>query len=279
MKGGGQSDVGLGVARVFGAVIREVGDPDAGRIELESLAPVHPHLADDAARGRIRTAALLGLIDNVGGLCGGLAALPHGWVVSTNLMFRRVDGDLPPARAIRMRSRVLRAGRNAVVTAIEARDADTGTAVADAVLTSSILVPGDGVPEWTRPVVLDPGALPVADLAPLPEWAGVVPAGGESVELPVRDELRNPWGIVHGGMVALLVDVAAQHEARAAGATTSITTDVVLHFLAPARTGPVRAVARAIGARADGRVSRVEVRDRGAADRVVAFAIATARTP
>jgi len=58
--------------------------------------------------------------------------------------------------------------------------------------------------------------------------------------------------------------------------TGDITADVVLHFLAPNRVGPVRAEARAIGTRADGTVLRVEVRDDGA-DRVTALAVVTAR--
>ena len=56
-----------------------------------------------------------------------------------------------------------------------------------------------------------------------------------------------------------------------------IVTDVVLHFLAPNRVGPVRAEVRVLGSRADGTICRVEVRDAGA-DRVTAVAIATAAT-
>jgi len=90
--------------------------------------------------------------------------------------------------------------------------------------------------------------------------------------MPLAETLRNPWGILHGGAVAALVDVAAQH------LSGGVTTDVVLHFLAPNRVGPVRATAVPIGAgrRADGAVMRVEVRDVGA-DRVTALAIATSR--
>jgi acyl-coenzyme A thioesterase PaaI-like protein len=60
--------------------------------------------------------------------------------------------------------------------------------------------------------------------------------------------------------------------------TGCVTADVVLHFLAPNRVGPVRAEARTIGTRADGAVLRVEVRDHGA-DRVTALAVVTARNP
>ena len=86
--------------------------------------------------------------------------------------------------------------------------------------------------------------------------------------LASEDRLRNPWGILHGGVVAMLVDLAAEH------ATGGVTTDVVLHYLAPNRTGPVRAVVRPVARRSDGTVCRVEVTDT-AADRVTALAITT----
>ena len=56
----------------------------------------------------------------------------------------------------------------------------------------------------------------------------------DTVAIDLADELRNPWGILHGGILAMLVDIAVEH------ATGGVTTDVVLHFLAPNRVGPVR---------------------------------------
>ena len=102
------------------------------------------------------------------------------------------------------------------------------------------------------------------------------PAG--VVELDVTDALRNPWGIVHGGVTASLVDVAAERAVAApADHGSSVHTgDVSLHFLAPARVGPVRATATVMGERADGAVVLVTVHDTGR-DRVVARAVATVR--
>ena len=71
-------------------------------------------------------------------------------------------------------------------------------------------------------------------------------------------------------MTAALVDLAARH---ATGG--SATTDTVLHFLAPGRVGPVTARVTIVGRRADGRLVRVEVRDAGAGDRLMAVAVAT----
>jgi uncharacterized protein (TIGR00369 family) len=227
-------------------------------------APASAHLR--GVNGGVRAGALLTLLDNVGGICAGLAALPDGWVVSTNLAARMVP--LPHAGPLRIDAEVLRRGRNNVVTAVRMHDEGSrDMLVADGVLTSAILVPANGPPEHPRPLVLEAGRSP-SNLPLLPDWLGVRGVDRHTVEIDLADELRNPWGILHGGVVAALVDLAAEH------ATGGITTDVVLHFLAPNRVGPVRAHARALGTRPDGHVCRVEVRDDGA-QRVTAVAVVT----
>ena len=147
--------------------------------------------------------------------------------------------------------------------------------VVDGVLTSAILVPENGPPQWSRPLVLEAGDPPTDPVPDIPAWldakpADVQPGDEATLEMTLAESLRNPWGILHGGALASFVDLAAEH------ATGGITTDVVLHFLAPNRVGPIRAIARPIGSRADGTVLRIEVRDQGA-DRVTALAVVTSR--
>jgi acyl-coenzyme A thioesterase PaaI-like protein len=231
-------------------------------------APAAGHLR--APDGRMRAGALLTLLDNVGGLCGGLAALPDGWVVTTNLVAHIVDATA--SGPLRLDSHVLRRGRSSVVTSVSIHDEGAaGTLLVTGVLTSSILVPEHGPPPWTRPVVLP--AL-VDDDAPAPppirEWLGISPVDESTVAIDLAAPLRNPWGILHGGVIAMLVDLATEH------VTGAMPADVVLHYLAPNRVGPVQATARVLGTRADGEVVRVEVRDVGA-DRVTAIGIVTAR--
>ncbi len=252
---------GREVGRYMGVAMRETEE-----LHLVGHAPVAPHLLGPG--GGIRTGAILTMLDNVGGLNGGLAALPDGWVVSTNLAARVTA--LAHEGPLRIDSSVLRRGRNNVVTTMQIHDEGARDAlVASGVLTSAILVPENGPPQWSRPVVLD-GALELApDLPRIPEWLGLRTAGADAVEIDLAAELRNPWGILHGGVVASLVDLAAEH-ATGGGWTT----DVVLHFLAPNRVGPVRATARVLGRRQDGDVLRVEVRDEGVA-RTTAVAIVT----
>jgi uncharacterized protein (TIGR00369 family) len=166
---------------------------------------------------------------------------------------------------------VLRQGRSSVLTAVQIRDEGARDAlVVDGVLTSAILVPENGPTQWSRPLVLEAGDPPTEPVPGIPAWLGAHPIDGSTIEMTLADSLRNPWGILHGGALASFVDLAAEH------ATSGITTDVVLHFLAPNRVGPVRATTHPIGSRADGTVVRVEVRDHGA-DRVTALAVVTTR--
>jgi uncharacterized protein (TIGR00369 family) len=261
----GESETGRDVGRYMGVTMREVAEG-----HLVGHAPVAPHLRGPA--GGVRTGALLTMLDNVGGLSGGLAALPDGWVVSTNLAARVVG--LAHVGPLRLDARLVRRGRNNVVTSVKIVDEGAyDVLVASGILTSAILVPENGPPKWTRPLVLDTTLGRAPDLPPIEEWLGVRSVGDHAVEVDLADELRNPWGILHGGVVATLVDLAAEH-ATGGGYTT----DVVLHFLAPNRVGPVRATARALGRRSDGTVLRVEVTDEGAA-RVTALAIVTSAPP
>jgi uncharacterized protein (TIGR00369 family) len=259
---------GRNIAQYVGVGIREVGDHTAGVIEVVGEVDVTPVLCGDD--GRLLHGALLTLCDNVGGFCGGLASLPDGWVVTTNLMLRSRAGL--GAGSLRLESDVLRKGRRSVVTGVRVIDR-SGAVVGDATVTSAVLVPDGGAPHWDRPASTgvpqppEPGSR-------FYQWLGMRRVDDSradaAVELEVRDAVRNPWGIVHGGVSASLVDAAAT--ALAPGQST----DVVVHYLAPIRIGPARALATRIGRRPDGLVVRVIVRDEGA-DRDCVLAVATVR--
>jgi uncharacterized protein (TIGR00369 family) len=262
---------GEGVGGYVRVGLHEVEGAPEGGPRVVGHAPAAAHLRGPDGRG-VRGGMLLTMLDMVGGLCGGLAALPDGWVVSTNLSARTVRTE--HTGPFRLDAWVLRAGKASVVTAVTIHDEGAGDAlVVDGVLTSAVLVPQNGPPQWTRPMTIEVGPPPEQPLPPVKEWLGATPVSESAVEMPLVESLRNPWGILHGGAVAALVDLAAEHVAG------GVTTDVVLHFLAPNRVGPVRATAVPVGsgpARADGAALRVEVRDEGA-DRVTALAVATSR--
>lgn len=266
------SETGRAVNQVTQVSLREVDEP--GRV------PANPHVVGEVLdlehlrgpAGNVRAGALLTMADTVGGMCAGLAALP-GWVVSTNLMLR-TDPD-EHRGPLTLDARVLRAGRNAVVTQVTIVDTgDSRRVIADGVLTSAVLVPEGGPPDFGRPMVLE--APPAPDpVLPLLAFFGVRAVDATAVGLDISDRVRNPWGILHGGATVVLVDAAATH---AIGSETS-TADVVLHFLRPGRVGPAIARAAILGHRRDGHLVRVEVVDAGADERVMAIAVATVRAP
>ena len=70
--------------------------------------------------------------------------------------------------------------------------------------------PEDSRGEYVRAMQAPP---PMGPLPPLVEWLGirdVVDAPPGVVELDVTSAVRNPWGIVHGGVTACLVDMIEQ---------------------------------------------------------------------
>jgi uncharacterized protein (TIGR00369 family) len=139
------------------------------------------------------------------------------------------------------------------------------------------MIPEAGVPQWDRPAVLH-GILEAdtkidGNLEEFYAWLGLRDAqNGVGIELDVFDELRNPWGIVHGGVTASLIDAAA---VRAVPGGVALV-DATVHYLAPSRIGPLSAVGTVLGRRAHDTVVRIEVRDLGR-DRTTAIAIAAVR--
>jgi uncharacterized protein (TIGR00369 family) len=259
-------DAGRDVARYLGLTLRETGEIRSGGAEVTGHVQELAHLL--LPDGTCSTGALAGLVDSVGGLCGGLAVLPR-WVVSTNLMLRTFPA--PVAGPLSLHAEVRRTGRAAVVTEITVLDADGGRQLGLATLTSAVLRPADGPPRYERPLLLV--APPPPDAPPMRDFLAVEVTDDRTLALALRDELRNPWGILHGAVTAALVDLTAVH--AAAGARRGTTTDMVLHFMNPGRVGPVVATATTVGTRADGTLMQVELRDRGADDRIMAVAVTT----
>lgn len=267
---------GRGVGQYMGLEQREVGNWEAGDVRVVARGELGEHLFGPG--GGVRTGVLLTMCDNAAGFTGGLAALPDGWVVSTNMHLRRFATAI--TGPIRIETAVLRRGRRAVVTNAEVFDESSDAAlVADCVLTCAVLVPQDGPPHWDRPAYL--AAVPARGAPPILEAFGITPDSGrddDAVVLEVAEELRNPWGIVHGGVTATLVDVAAERAVmRSTDATRALTTDVTLRYLAPGREGPLVATPTVLGNRSDGCVVRVNVTDQGHHSRTIVAATATAR--
>ena len=77
---------------------------------------------------------------------------------------------------------------------------------------------------------------------------GEVSRGQATIQMTVRDDLKQYQGVVHGGAVASLIDTAAAFavvtELEAGERVT--TTDLTIHYLRPASSGRLSATARIV---------------------------------
>ncbi|MEI7622327.1 MAG: hypothetical protein WCJ88_02110 [Actinomycetes bacterium] len=274
----------IGVAQYLLMMIEELGDGTAALPHTRGYFPGTPNTLD--SDGRLGTDLLTCIIDSIGGMTSGLASLPE-WIVTTNLMVRRAPDALVGTRGtgpLTLDTNVLRRGRSSVVTRVEVTDA-ADAVVATSWMSCSILTPANGPPPFTRPVRPFERAVPnepIFSSAPHDFFNLTARDRPGIVELSVEQRLRNPWGILHGGSSAVVLDAAARSLVLGRpliGATPeAIVTDLAVHYLSPGRVGPIVATASSVGRRGPDHLVRVEVRDQGADDRLMALAMTTVRS-
>jgi acyl-coenzyme A thioesterase PaaI-like protein len=213
------------------------GDVGDRPTSVAGRAPVDPHQRGPG--GGLRTGGLLTNLDSLGGFTSGLSVLPQ-WIVTTSLM--ATVSELAHIGPLRMRADVLRRGRNPVVTSLGVVDEGARDRhVAPATMSCAVLDPGAMVLAFERPfhqAKSEASAYPV----PPDEFFCIEPGEGPVTRLRLEDRLRNPWGILHGGAVAMPADEAACRAAVADGPATVCrygiaASDVVLHYLRPVRVG------------------------------------------
>jgi uncharacterized protein (TIGR00369 family) len=258
------------VAEYFRLERWEVPPPPGrdGPSAIAGRAPVDDH--QRGAGGGLSTGALLTSIDSLGGFLCGLSVQPE-WIVTTSMM--ATIAHLLHRGPLRLHGRVLRRGRNTVVAALDVFDEGDGLrAVAAATLTCAVLDPGDMDLHIERPFAI-PMPPPARDAPAMEEFFGIEPGAGPVTRLELADRLRNPWGILHGGALAVLADVAACRAVASDRGDRSdgqvAAADTVLHFLRPVKAGPVEARCQVLGACGDRTLVRVAVHDLGAGDRMV----------
>ncbi len=277
------------VAEYFRLQRWEIPPADGGEgfSEFGGRAPVDPHLR--GAGGGLRTGALLTSVDSLAGLLSGLSVRPQ-WIVTTSMMatIARLDHQGP----LRLHGRILRRGRNAVVSGLEVVDEGNGDLpVAAVTMTFAVLDPGDMDLHFERPVET-PMPRPNPDPQAPEEFFCIEPGIGPVTRLRLADHLRNPWGILHGGAVAILADIAACRAVAAdragpgdrglrhdRGGGELAAGDTVLHCLRPVRVGPVEARCQVLGGHAGRTVVRVAIHDVGTGDRLAALASVTVLDP
>ncbi len=253
-----------------------------GRESSTARAPVVPAVCND--QGAMHVGVLATLIDLLGGILAARVAYPD-WIATANLLInstqRARTGEVTVVGS------VLRAGRAAVVIEAESTAGTTSSdspakSVGSAVATFSRLARRDGNLDIGR----DDGSHQVVAFKPdgpgltqhLLDKAGlrVLDTDAGAVELNMSDYVRNSFGALQGGMVALMADVAGQYAARAVADQPVVTADLAIHYLSQGKAGPFYTRTKVLRMTGDSVLTRVEILDRGANDLLMAVAANTA---
>jgi len=244
--------------------------------------PVVPEICTD--QGSMHVGVIVMLVDILGGLLTARAVYPD-WFATANL-FMHTTGRASSG-IVAATGSVMRSGRTTVVIEVDIRE-ETGnstrasTSIGSAMMTFSRLprredtlefrvdedsnesfhfsIDGSGLSRH----YLDQVGLHVID-----EAAG-------AVELNMSDYIRNSLYSINGGMVATMADVAGQYAARKATGKPLLTTDLEVHYLEQGKVGPFRTKTMVLRTTEDTALTRIEVIDRGADDRLMAVVMNTA---
>lgn len=231
--------------------------------------------------GGVRLGITTYLTDVATGIASGLPVLGRGeWVVTTDLSVAltsavKVGPMRIDARAVRVGATTVIASFDIFDESLEASDGAGGRA----------RVVGGGT-STSRPFPVQFGddimRFPVGELLSHDGWedppehslleeiGGAIHRSGaaSTVTIDLADRLRNPWGILHGGVTASLVDLAVEALVPDQRAVV-----ITLRYVAPGRTGPIIATAVAGSHSGEsGRRVRVEIIDVGHDRRLIAIA-------
>lgn len=249
----------------LGVVFDPVENPGFGYVD------VFPEISHG---GHIRASVVMLLVDMVAGVLDEIDD-PEAWHFTTDFNLRMFDG--PPPERVEARTTRLRLG--------------TTSSIVEADLTD-----GAGRPVGYSQIgfarkALRPGDPPKPDIGsgnrtfrrenierPLLEAAGVwIPdAAAGHAEVELLDALRQPAGLMQGGMVAMMLEAGAIAIAEHDMGTTMRVVDFDLRYLAGAKVGPMWTSARWLGTPESGWIN-VELRDRGMDDRLTTTAMARVR--
>jgi len=239
-----------------------------------------PEICTD--RGGVHVGVVATLVDVLGATLA-IRALYPDWIATAGLsicMARPAISGTIVASGI-----VIRAGQSINVIDVDISEesnsaAHPSTSIGSAIITFSRLprrkdtieVEPDSVNGITFAVEgsgLSRRYLDEVGLQILDDTAGIV-------EIKMTDYVRNSFGAIQGGIVALLADIAGQCAARAATGQPLITKDLTLHYLSQGKVGPFVTRARMIRKTSDTALTRVELVDRGANDRLLMLGLNTA---
>lgn len=253
--------------------LRFTFEHDTDGRESRAWMPVVDELCTD--QGHARAGALATLVDVIGGGLAASAAAPD-WIATADLTLHLARGA-PAGSTVTAHGRVLRKGRTTVVMDVHLLD-DRERALGIATMSFSVLPRRDSNP--TMDLVRGTGPATMANddsrmRAPIPEALGIEvrdPARGE-LDAPITDWTRNSMGAMQGGVVAMVVELAAETALRSAtGDPSLVIADLELSYLGFGRVGPIRSHVDVLGPDS----AHVELVDVGADPRRMTLARATA---
>ena len=253
-----------------------------GEKRSQIRVPVVPEITTD--KGGVQAGVLATLVDILGGALAVTVIYPD-WIATADLSLHTTDRAV--SGVVSASGSVLREGRTTVVIEVDIHEEENDSArqkkqIGASLITFSRLphrgdtpeleISGDAV-EASEFVMQGPGLA-----RPYLEKAGVrvLDEASGDVMLPLNDYVRNSFGSLQGGMVALLADVAGQHAARKATGRSLTTSDLEIHFLSQGKVGPFRTRAKVLRTTPQTALTRVEVMDTGAGNRLITVAMNTA---
>ncbi|HMG43380.1 MAG TPA: hotdog domain-containing protein [Acidimicrobiales bacterium] len=246
-------------------VVAGIDPPEARMIVLPALS--------DAA-GVPRVGVLAALADSVTGVHA-LEVLDCEAALTADLAVHSAGVPVAPGTVLAATSRLLKRRRRGAVFQVEVADGEHRVATATVTYSTAgegaVRVPEAMTEPATEPWPPDDLCTSVDELLPLDEAAD-----GGGMELAVDEVTCNNFGVLAGGAIGMAADVAAARTAGRLLDGDATVTDLVVHFLAPGRVGPV-AIRTDVVAPGPDRVSlRITMTDRGDGDRLLVAATAGA---
>lgn len=237
-------------------------------------APIHDHLRTDQGGMRL---GIIAVVVDVAAASLSLAALhPDRAATVTLAMQSRRAARCGPLVA---EARIVRQGSKQIVSGIEVFDnagADRTSPVASSLVCFQRLrFRGDhaALPELGAHPVRSSMAHPAATLdRHFLERAAtrVIDADAGVIEIDNHDWVRNSFGTLNGGMVASVIELAGEHAARSVLGPDLVSADLDIHYVGQGGDGPIRSSATRLRVADDHCVSRVELRDAGNDDSLMA---------
>lgn len=198
--------------------------------------------------GRVRLGVLATMVD-VSGAGIGLEAVSPDWIATADLSIHLTRPII--SGEARITCTPLRVGARSVVVESTITDADEQPCGYGRI--SFARIPGTAT-DATVESVLEGGS-PMVE--PIAELCGIVPVGPGQLRLDKSGYIRNSFGTVNGGVLALTAEAAAVSAAGGGWAT-----DLQIHYLEQIGDGPVGITAVVVRSDADGDHCLVRIEDR-----------------